>query len=439
MKHPLDTTAGGPAAIRPPAPAEGAGSAIAEPRAGGRLLLGPRVVAFSGRLWTGDALAAAADTPECGPGCDLDQDHDHYVGGQAILEGVMMRGRHSWGLAVRRSSGGIARHSFDLPLMGERHPIFKLPVVRGIGALWESLSLGIKALSLSANLSLGEGGTAGEGLGVLGNGLEAPGNGLEAPAGRLGAAQAGSVEAEVSPSPQATATPAKDPAATPEKDPTQLGFRELAFSMVLALVVAIGLFIALPLFVAKAFGQTLANPLLFNVVEGVVRLAIFVGYIVVISRLPDLRRVFEYHGAEHKTIHAYEAGDPLDPEHVGRYPTLHPRCGTAFLLVVMVMAVLVFALVGKPSLPYMILSRLVGIPIVAGLSYEVIRYAGRNKGGTVSTVLLWPGLMMQKLTTREPDTEQVEVAIEALQEVLRVEAGGAPSPYQLPRSGGATA
>ena len=169
------------------------------------------------------------------------------------------------------------------------------------------------------------------------------------------------------------------------------------------------------------------------------RLAIFVGYILVISRLPDLRRVFEYHGAEHKTIHAYEAGDPLDPEHVEPYPTLHPRCGTAFLLVVMVMAVLVFAVVGKPSLGYLILSRLVGIPIVAGLSYEVIRYGGRHKDGLISSGLLWPGLMMQKLTTRQPTTAQVEVAIEALQEVLRVEGGGAPSPYRLPRSGGAAA
>ena len=345
-----------------------------------------------------------------------------------------MRGRHSWGLAVRRSSGGIARHSFDLPLMGERHPVFKLPVLRGIGALWESLSLGIKALSLSANLSLGEGEPTE---------LDSAGNGDATWSVSAGPRSRRWWRMRRRPGgprlSRATARRRSADRPVPQKEPMQLGFRELAVSMVLALVVALGLFIALPLFVAKLFGETLANPFLFNLVEGVVRLAIFVGYIVVISRLPDLRRVFEYHGAEHKTIHAYEAGDPLDPEHVGHYSTLHPRCGTAFLLVVMVMSVLVFAVVGKPSLGYLILSRLVGIPIVAGLSYEVIRYAGRHKGGVISTILLWPGLMMQKLTTREPTTEQVEVAIEALQEVLRVEAGGAPSPYQLPRSGGAAA
>jgi uncharacterized protein YqhQ len=400
-------------------------------------------VALGARVWAGSVFAAdtdaEADTADCGPGCahDHGKDHDHFVGGQAILEGVMMRGRRSWGLAVRRPSGDIARHSFDLPLLGERHPVFKLPVVRGIGALWESLSLGIKALSLSANLSLGDTGVEGS---AEPSGPSAASDDATAPDGP--AAQPDDPVASDGPATAAVEAATEVVPAAPAKaqaDPMQLGFRELAVSMVLAMVVAVGLFIALPLFVAKLFGETLANPFLFNLTEGIVRLAIFVGYILVISRLPDLRRVFEYHGAEHKTIHAYEAGDPLDPEHVEPYPTLHPRCGTAFLLVVMVMAVLVFAVVGKPALPYLILSRLIGIPFVAGLSYEVIRYGGRHKDGLVSRGLLWPGLMMQKLTTRQPTTAQVEVAIEALQEVLRVEAGGASAPYRLPRSGGAPA
>ena len=347
-------------------------------------------------LWAEGAFAAGDDAGEsvgCGPECGHGGDHDHYVGGQAILEGVMMRGRHSWGLAVRQSSGSIARHSFDLPLLSERHPLFKLPVVRGIGALWESLSLGIKALSLSANLSLGEGpaptGEAADpGPARLGEAAdpgpaateEATADGLAALDGVPTKGPAGPVASEGAEGGEGGAV-AQDPS-VPPKDPMQLGFRELAISMVLAMVVAVGLFIALPLFVAKLFGETLANPFLFNLTEGVVRLAIFVAYILVISRLPDLRRVFEYHGAEHKTIHAYEAGDRLDPEQVEPLPDAasplrhrvpsgghgHGRRWSSRWS-------------ASRRSRYLILSRLVGIPMVAGLSYEVIRYGGRHKDG----------------------------------------------------------
>ena len=202
----------------------------------------------------------------------------------------------------------------------------------------------------------------------------------------------------------------------------------MAFTFILAIGLAVVLFIVIPLAVVKYFEDVFSNPFVFNLVEGLIRIGIFFGYIGVISLLPDLRRVFEYHGAEHKVIHAYEAGEELDPAHAERFATLHPRCGTAFLLVVMVMAIIVFSIVGKPTLLLLVLSRLVGIPIVAGLSYEVIRFAGRHKEGAIAKIVLWPGLKLQRLTTREPSVEQVEVAIVALMEVLRVDAGGEPDP-----------
>lgn len=295
----------------------------------------------------------------------------HYYGGQAVIEGVMMRGRRFWGLAVRRPDGDIVRRSYSLSDPGARYPALRWPLIRGVIALWDSLSLGIRALNISANLSL-------------------------------------------------------EGAATDEEPAPQLGTKEMAVTVVIALLIGVGLFVVAPLLVARWFGPALANPILFNLVEGAVRIAIFLAYIVGVSLLPDLRRVFEYHGAEHKVINAYEAGRPLEPASVQRFSTLHPRCGTAFLLVVMVLAILVLALVGKPPLVWLIVSRVVGIPVVAGLAYEVIRFAGRHRHGIVARVLLGPGLGLQKLTTREPSDAQVEVAVAALEEVLRVEAGGAP-------------
>lgn len=307
-------------------------------------------------------------TAESSAGCAA----GHFYGGQAVIDGVMMRGKKAWSLAVRQQSGAVVSRSFLVEDPAAKHRVLAWPVVRGIVGMWDSLALGIRALNLSANLSL-EGSSAEE-----------------------------------------------------EGPPPQLGAREMALTVGIALVVAVGLFVVLPLVVARAFGTALSNPVLFNLVEGVVRILVFLGYVVVISLLPDLRRLFQYHGAEHKTINAFEDGRPLDAAEARPYSTLHPRCGTAFLLVVMVVAILVFSLVGKPPLVWLVLSRLVGIPIVAGLSYEVIRYAGRHRRGLVARVVLWPGLALQRLTTREPSEEQVQVAVVALQEVLRVEAGGDP-------------
>jgi uncharacterized protein YqhQ len=319
---------------------------------------------------------------------------EYNVGGQAVLEGVMMRGRNSWGLAVRQPSGAIARRSFPLTDPGLRYPVLKWPVVRGVVALIESLSLGVKALGISANLGL---------EGQAAQTAEDAGSGPLHEA--RGAAGAGGD------------TPAADA-------PLQFGFKELALTVGVALVLAVVLFVVIPLAVVKYFEHVFSNPFVFNLVEGLIRIFIFLLYVIGISLIPDMRRVFEYHGAEHKVIHAYESGEDLDPANAGRFSTLHPRCGTAFLLIVMVLAILIFALVGKPSLPWLVLSRLVGIPVVAGLAYEIIKYAGKHKQGFIARVVLWPGLGLQRLTTRQPDLEQIEVAIAALQEVLRVDAGG---------------
>jgi uncharacterized protein YqhQ len=328
--------------------------------------------------------AALEDAEECtGGNCG----HGHSIGGQAVLEGVMMRGKRSWGIAVRQPSGEIACHSFILKTLSKRYPALRFPVLRGVIALGESMSLGVRALGISANLST---------------------------AGLPGAS--GSTD-------------------DCGKEQPQLGWKELSVSIGIALVVAVGLFVVIPLAVVKSFEETFSNPLVFNLVEGLIRVAIFVAYIVGISRIPDLRRVFQYHGAEHKVIHAYEAGEELAPPSVNRrYSTLHPRCGTAFLLVVMLMAILAFAVVGKPALIWLVVSRIVGIPLIAGLSYELIKYAGRHKEGPVARFVLAPGLALQRLTTREPSDAQVQVAVEALLEVVRVDGGGEPVPCALTMS-----
>ena len=200
-------------------------------------------------------------------------------------------------------------------------------------------------------------------------------------------------------------------------------------TVVVAVAFAVGLFIVIPLVVVKDFEETFSNPFVFNLVEGVIRIVLFLLYILGISLIPDLRRVFQYHGAEHKVIHAYEACGRPDAKRAEGYPPMHPRCGTGFLLVVMVIAILVFAVVGKPSLLWLVMSRIVGIPIIIGISYEVgIKWLGRHPNELFARVLLWPGLQLQRLTTREPTPDQLEVAAAALDEVMqdgRAEAAGA--------------
>lgn len=322
-------------------------------------------------------------SPTCPVSGETPRQWENVFGGQAVIEGVMMRGRHSWGLAVRRPSGDIARMAYPLTSLGDRHRWLKLPVVRGVIALFESMSLGVKALGVAANISLEE--TAG--------------------------AEAGEPENVKS---KAEAKAKAEEAA--------FGWKALAGTVVVAVAFAIGLFIVIPLVVVKAFEETFSNPFVFNLVEGVIRIVLFLLYILGVSLIPDLRRVFQYHGAEHKVIHAYEACGRPDAKRALGYPPMHPRCGTGFLLVVMVIAILVFAVVGKPGLLWLVISRIVGIPIIIGISYEVgIKWLGKHAKSLPARVLLWPGLQLQRLTTREPTPDQLDVAAAALDEVIKMD------------------
>jgi uncharacterized protein YqhQ len=329
---------------------------------------------------------------------------NHAFGGQAVIEGVMMRGRHSWGVAVRRPAGDIARVAYALPPAGSRNKVLRWPVIRGIVALYESMSLGIKALGLSANISL-------EGL-------------TEAEAAERAAEMApGTAAGDASAGGAVTGETVLGPSTVVEVDeqPPAFGWKQMAVTVTVALGMAVGLFIVVPLVVVKQFQDTFANPIVFNLVEGVIRIVIFILYLVGVSLIPDLRKVFEYHGAEHKLIHAYEACGRPDPVFAQKFSTRHPRCGTGFLLLVFVLAVFLFALVGKPSVPWLVLSRIVGIPIIVGIGYEVgIKWAGRSNR-LWARILLWPGIQLQRLTTREPSFQQLEVAAASLEEVMAMD------------------
>lgn len=278
------------------------------------------------------------------------------VGGQAVIEGVMMRGFGNMAMAVRQPDGEIAIEQQVLSSLTDKYPILKKPLLRGMVALGEALVYGMKALSNSAQL-------AGE-------------------------------ESEV------------------------LSDREMVTTMLMSIVLAIGLFIVLPTFIAKFLKIYTSNLMLLNLLEGMIRLAFFIIYVALISKVRDIQRVFEYHGAEHKTIHAYEAGVPLEVENVRPFSTLHPRCGTSFLLIVMLVSMIVFSFMGWPEIWQRIASRILLMPVIAGISYEIVRYAGRNTEAKFIGILIIPGLLLQKLTTREPDAGQIEVAIKALQAVL---------------------
>lgn len=279
------------------------------------------------------------------------------VGGQAVIEGVMMRGSHFVATAVREPSGEISVKKERVSSLSQRYPILKKPMFRGVLALGESLVLGLKSLSYSAQRAGEEG--------------------------------------------------------------EELSNREIMMTMLFSLGLAVVLFVVIPTAAAKYLHGSLSDPFWLNLAEGALRMAIFLAYIYGISRMKEIQRVFQYHGAEHKTIHAYEAGVDLTVENVQKYSTLHPRCGTAFLLVVMVVSIVMFAFLGWPDLWIRILSRIALLPVVAGVSYEIIRFAGRSRGGIARWAIL-PGLWLQKITTRQPDDDQVEVAIQALEAVKPV-------------------
>jgi uncharacterized protein YqhQ len=319
----------------------------------------------------------------------LTASRDAPVGGQAVLEGVMMRGISNWAVAVRKpapqsaaepplpaSANGHATSAESamgdievtcLPLESAlaRHRWLRLPVIRGIVALGGSLTIGFKALGIAASAQL------------------PPQEGEEKPQEISGAVWFGTI--------------------------------------VIALAFAIGVFFLLPLGLTSLVKQQLHSSVLFWVVEGVLRTAIFLGYLLLLTRIKDLRRVFEYHGAEHKTISCFEAGLPLTPANAQRFSRLHPRCGTSFLLVVMVVSIFVFGAIGMHAFYWLILIRVLGVPLIAGISFEMIKFAGRNRNRGWVRALMWPGLKLQLLTTREPDLSQLAVAIAALKAVLERE------------------
>jgi len=325
---------------------------------------------------------------------------DAPVGGQAVLEGVMMRGVRNWAVAVRKPTGEQARDehreptdaptgeievsSFPLRSAARKHRVLRLPVIRGVVALGGSLAIGFRALEISANAQLPPAEAA-----------------QDAPAAN------GAVEGE-------------NGAVGNEEIPRGVW----AGTVIVAIVLAVGLFFLLPVGLTSLIKGQLGSSVLFWLVEGIVRTGIFLAYLLALSRVRDLRRVFEYHGAEHKTISCYEAGLPLTPANCQRFSRLHPRCGTSFLLLVMVVAIFVFAPIGLPAWYWLFATRILGVPLIAGLSFELIKLAGRNRRRGWVRALMWPGLKLQLLTTREPDFSQLQVAIAALEAVLALETPG---------------
>jgi uncharacterized protein YqhQ len=303
---------------------------------------------------------------------------DAPVGGQAVLEGVMMRGVHHWAVAVRTPApdqldeegarkdmadpprGEISVQTFPIESVLKRHRLLRLPIVRGVVALGESLMIGFKALGISANAQM------------------------------------------------------------PEEEEPISGFLWGA-TIVFALALSVGLFFVVPVTLTNFIKDELGSAVLFWIVEGILRTLIFLGYLVLISRMRDLRRVFEYHGAEHKTISCYEAGLDLTPENAQRFSRLHPRCGTSFLLIVMVVAIFVFSPLGLLPWWALVLSRILGVPLIIGISFELIKLAGKHRRKSWVQVIIWPGMQLQKLTTREPDLTQLAVAIASMESVLENE------------------
>jgi uncharacterized protein YqhQ len=312
---------------------------------------------------------------------------DAPLGGQAVLEGVMMRGVRNWAVAVRKPSlesrpdselstqqpelGEIQVTTFPLDSALRRHRVLRLPIVRGVVALGGSLMIGFRALEISANAQL------------------------------------------------------------PAEEEQEISRGVWAGTVVVALAFALVLFFLIPVGLTSLIKHQLHSSLLFWLVEGLLRTSIFLGYMVLLSRLRDLRRVFEYHGAEHKTISCFEAGMALTPANCQRFSRLHPRCGTSFLLVVMIVAIFVFAPIGLPAWYWLVATRILGVPLITGVSFEVIKFAGRNRNRRWVQALMWPGLKLQLLTTREPDLDQLAVAIAALQAVLALETPGELSAEDL--------
>ena len=290
----------------------------------------------------------------------------HLYGGQAVVEGVMMRGADHWAVAVREPTGEVYVESHRIESIQNRHPFLKKPFLRGIIVLGQSLAIGVRALMVAANRAADE--------------------------------------------------------------DEQLTSRQIGISLALALVFFLVIFVLGPTTLFAWVQHRIGSGLWTNVLEGVFRVALFVGYLWLIGRSKEIRRVFEYHGAEHKTIAAYEHDDELVPERIDRHPKEHVRCGTNFLIIVMVVTIFVFALFGTPGIVWRLVSRVIAIPVIAGLAYEALRLGARFPNSAVMRGLMAPGIWLQRITTREPDHGQIEVAVTSFKEVLRREAEAAGTP-----------
>ncbi len=283
----------------------------------------------------------------------------YEIGGQAVIEGVMMRSKHFWALAVRRPDKTISTKLFKNVSLANKHKVLGLMFLRGVAVLIESMTLGFRSLSYSVN--------------------------------------------------EAT-----------EED-IKFSKKEMIISIIIAVTLAVGIFFILPTVIGRSFSDFFPNAVVYNLLEGLIRISFFLAYILLVSQIKDIKRVFQYHGAEHKTIQAYENDEELTPENVKKYSTLHVRCGTSFLLIVMVVAILIFALLGKQTLLWRIISRVLLLPVIAGISYELIKLAGKFSRYKIVNIIFYPGLLIQKITTREPDKSQIEVAISSFKKVLEAE------------------
>lgn len=279
-------------------------------------------------------------------------------GGQALIEGVMMRGKRYQAMSARLEDGRIVSEVEEFTMLTDRHKFFGLPFIRGTFNMIDSLISGMKALTWSTNVSLAE-----------------------------------------------------------DEDEEELTPMEIAMTMIVSIGLGILLFFVLPVVIAHYFQPLIPGSFLQNIFEGVVRVVVFLLYLFLISRMKEIRRVFQYHGAEHKSIHCYEAGEALTPENAMKHTRLHPRCGTSFLFIVMVISIFVFALVGVENFAWRMASRIVLLPVIAGVSYEVLRYCGKHMDKAWVRAIAWPGMQLQRLTTGEPDLEMLEVAIYSLQKV----------------------
>jgi uncharacterized protein YqhQ len=318
-----------------------------------------------------------------------------YYGGQAMIEGVMMRGRRSVAVAIRRPEGEIYLHKENLEPKIYQNKYLRWPFLRGVVLLWEMLVLGTRLMTFSANIAAG------------------------APVPTAEPAEP--AEDSLHTQPQAAGMAATS-TATVEEDPAALSGISLALAMVIPLVGAVAIFFVLPLLLTSLLHNQIGTGWLNVLVEGLIRLALLLIYLTVIGRLSDIQRVFGYHGAEHKAINTMEQGYPLDVAHVRQASRVHIRCGTGFLLLVMVVSIVVFAFIGSPSLLIKVISRIVLIPVVAAIAYEIMRLGASNYRFRIVRWLMAPGLALQGLTTREPDDSMIECAIASLECVMAKDA-----------------